>query len=179
MTVIVGLVEGDQVFMGGDSAFSNMDTHELVACSNQKVFRVGAFLIGCCGSGRVMDVLRYAFAPPKHPRGMDASRYMRTVFLDAVREAFRKGGMYRKDEPEAIDGCVLIGYRKRLFVLEEDLHMHEAIDDFAAIGSGGSVASGAMVVSHGVPAKKRLRAAMEAAERYTASVRRPFYVVEA
>lgn len=178
MTCIVGLVEGDRVWMGGDSAFSNMHTHELIACSNPKVFRNGAFLVGVCGSARVGDVLRYSFTPPKHPRRMDVGRFMRTVFVDAVREAFRRGGLYKKDEPEEVESCVLFGYRKKLFVLEEDLHIHEAIDDFAAVGSGGSVASGAMVVSQGVPARKRIRAALEAAERYTASVRRPFYVLE-
>lgn len=179
MTCIVGLVEGDQVLMGGDSAFSNMQTHELIACSNQKVFRNGPFLIGVCGSARVGDVLRYSFTPPKHPRGMDVGRFMRTSFVDAVREAFRKAGLYRKDEPEEVDSIVLFGYRRKLFVLEEDLHIHEAIDDFAAIGSGGSVASGAMAVSQGVAGRKRIKAALEAAERYTASVRRPFYVLEA
>jgi ATP-dependent protease HslVU (ClpYQ) peptidase subunit len=180
VTVIVGLVAPDgTIHMGGDSAFSCMETHEIVACSNRKVFANGAFLIGVCGSARVGDILRYSFVPPKHPRGMDAGRFMRTAFVDAVRETFRKGGLYFRDEPERMDGVVLVGYRKGLYVIDEDLHIHEAIDDFAAVGSGGPVASGAMVVSHGLPAAKRIKAALEAAERFTASVRRPFYVLQA
>jgi ATP-dependent protease HslVU (ClpYQ) peptidase subunit len=178
VTVIAGVVDGGRVWMGGDSAFSNMATHEIIACSNQKVFKVGAFLVGVCGSARVADVLRYSFTAPKHARRLEVGRYMRTVFLDAAREAFRRSGLYQKDEPEKIDAQVLLGYRGRLFVLEEDLHIHEAIDDFAAIGSGGQVASGAMAVTRSAAPRKRILSAMQAAERYTASVRRPFYVLE-
>lgn len=179
MTVIVGLVgPAGSIYMGGDSAFSDMTTHEIVACSNRKVFVNGPFVIGFAGSARVGDVLRYSLVPPKHPRGCDAARFMRTVFVDTVRETFRKAGLYRKDEPEEVDATVLIGYRRGLYVLDADLHIHEVIDEFAAIGSGGSVASGAMAVSHGVPARQRIKAALEAAERFTVSVRRPFYVIQ-
>jgi len=176
MTVIAGLVEGGQVWMGGDSALSDMVTHELVAMSNQKVFRVGAMLIGVCGSARVGDVLRYELTIPKHARRVDTSRYMRTTFINAVRDTFRNAGLYAKDQPEEIDSRMLVGYRGRLFTIEEDLHIHEVVDDFAAVGSGASTALGALVVSQGVPPRKRLLAALAAAERYIASVRRPFYV---
>lgn len=178
MTVIIGLVAEDGlVYMGADSALSN--SYELIACANRKVFQVGPFLMGVCGSARVADVLRHAFVPPKHPRGMDAGRYMRTVLLDAMRECFRKSGMYETHQPEQVDGDVLIAYKRGLYVLQGgDLHIHETVDDFVAIGSGGSVANGAMAVSHGIPAAKRVKAALEASERYTPSVRRPLYVVQ-
>lgn len=176
MTVIAGVVEGATVWMGGDSAFSNTSTHEMIACANRKVFRVDAFLIGVSGSPRVSDVFRYSFTPPKHPRRQDAGRYMRTAFIDSAREAFKRAGLYRKDDVEEIESVVLVGYRGRLFVIEEDLHIHEAIDDYVAIGSGGQVAMGALTVSHGISPRKRIMEALHAAERYTISVRRPFYV---
>jgi hypothetical protein len=40
------------------------------------------------------------------------------------------------------------------------------------------VANGALSVSRGVPPRKRILAALSASERYTASVRKPFYIVE-
>lgn len=180
MTCIVGIVEGGKVWIGGDSALSDMDTHELIACSNQKVFRVGEMLIGVSGSARVSDALRYQLDMPRHPRRMELGRFMRTLFVDAVRDALRKAGTLQQHQ--GVEGCdanLLVGYRTRLFVIEGDLHIHEAIDDYAAIGSGGAVANGAMSVSQGVQTRKRIIAALGAAERYTVSVRRPFYVLEA
>lgn len=178
MTVIVGVIEGGKAWLGGDSALTDMGTHELIACVNQKVFRVGEFVIGCSGSARVSDALRYAFDPPKHPRRMDPARYMRTAFINGVRDTLRAAGALQQHQ--GIEGCeahILIGYRGRLFIIEGDLHVHEAIDDYAAVGSGGSVANGALSVSHGVPPRKRILAALAASERYTASVRRPFIVM--
>ena len=178
MTVIVGVIDGGKAWIGGDSALSDVHNHELIACVNSKVFRVGEFLVGCSGSARVADALRYSFDPPKHPRRMDPARYMRTAFINAVRDTLRAAGTLQQQH--GVDGCeanVLIGYRGRLFIIEGDLHVHEAIDDYAAVGSGGSVANGALSVSKGVAPRKRILAAMAASERYTVSVRRPFYVI--
>jgi ATP-dependent protease HslVU (ClpYQ) peptidase subunit len=178
VTCIVGVIDGGKAWVGGDSALSCVETHELIACVNQKVFRVGDFLIGVSGSARVGDVLRYRLVPPKPPRRMDPARYMRTDFMDAVRETLRKNGtMALLHAVESCEATILIGYRGRLFIIESDLHIHEAIDDYAAVGSGGSVANGALSVSRGVPARKRILAALAASERYTTSVRRPFIVI--
>jgi ATP-dependent protease HslVU (ClpYQ) peptidase subunit len=177
MTCIAAVVEGDRIWMGGDSAFSERWSMSLVARANQKVFRNGPFLIGVCGSARVLDVLRYTFKPPKQPRGVDVSRYMRSVFIDAVRAAMKDAGvMWKENNLEEIESSVLVGYRGRLFCIEGDFQVGEAIDDFSAVGSGGDVALGALTVTEGVPARKRLLAALGAAERYNAGVRRPFYV---
>lgn len=178
MTCVVGVIEGGRAWVGADSALSNMNTHELIACVNQKAFRVGECLIGVCSSARVADVLRYGFDPPKHPRRMDPARYMRTVFVDAMRDTLRKAGaLQQMHGVDTVDAGILIGYRGRLFIVEGDLHIHEALDDYAAMGSGGAVANGALSVSRGVPPRKRILAALAASERYTASVRRPFYVM--
>jgi ATP-dependent protease HslVU (ClpYQ) peptidase subunit len=180
VTAIVGVVDGARVMIGGDSALTDMGTHELIACVNQKVFKLGDMVIGVSGSARVADSLRYRLDVPRHPRRMDAGRFMRTVFLDSVRDVLRKEGTLMQQH--GIEGCdahVLIGYRGRLFIIEGDLHVHEAIDDYAAIGSGGAVASGALSVTQGIPPRKRIIAALAAAERFTASVRRPFIVMEA
>jgi ATP-dependent protease HslVU (ClpYQ) peptidase subunit len=178
VTCIIGVIDGGKAWVGGDSALSDMTTHELIACVNQKVFKVGECVIGVSGSARVADAMRYNLETPKHPRRMDPARYMRTYFIDAVRDCLRKAGSLQS--VHGVDGCeahVLIGYRGRLFIIEGDLHIHEALDDYAAVGSGSSVANGALAVSRGVPPRKRILAALTASERYTASVRKPFYVI--
>lgn len=177
MTVIAGVIEGGNVWMGGDSAMSDMDTHELITVSNQKVFRTGPLLMGVSGSARVGDVLRYSLTVPKPQRRVETSRYMRTTLIDALRETFRRAGLFRLHEEEEVDSHILVGYRGRLFIIEEDMHIHEAADTYAAIGTGAGPALGALTVTPGVQPRKRLLAAMRAAERYTVSVRGPFYVL--
>ena len=175
MTCIAAVVEGDRVFMGGDSAAS--DGCDLVVRADQKVFRNGPMLMGFAGSFRMGQLLRYSFTPPKHARRKDVHRYMVTDFVDAVRDCLKKGGFaQRLNEVEAIDGLFVVGYLGRLFTVDTDYQVGEAMDGFAAVGSGSSIASGALYVTSGVSARKRIRNALEAAERYSAGVRRPFYV---
>jgi ATP-dependent protease HslVU (ClpYQ) peptidase subunit len=175
VTCIVAVVEGDSIWMGGDSAGSAGNW--LTIRADQKVFRNGEFIMGFCGSYRMGQLLRYAFVPPKQPRRADVHRYMVTTFVDEVRDTLKKGGFARKkDDVEEIDGAFLVGYRGRLFEIECDYQVGEAVDGFAATGSGASIAQGALCVTQGMDPRKRLRVALDAAERYSTGVRRPFYV---
>lgn len=178
MTCIAGVIADDgSIVMGGDSA--NFCGTRLVLRQTPKVFRNGPFLIGCAGSLRVRDAMRYHFTPPKHPRGMDVQCFMRTVFIDAVRDSLRRAGtLLRKNEiEELIDSKMLVGYRRRLFEIEEDFQVGESFDEFSAVGCGADVANGALCVSGDVTPRKRILAALSAAERYNTGVRRPFAVL--
>lgn len=175
MTCIAAVVEGDRIFMGGDSAAS--DGLSLLVRADQKVFRNGPMLLGFAGSFRMGQLLRYSFTPPKHQRRKDIHRYMVTDFVDAVRDCLKKGGVaHKQNEVEAVDGLFIVGYEGRLFTIDTDYQVAEAVDGFAAVGSGSDVASGALYVTEGTTARKRIRNALEAAERFSAGVRRPFYV---
>lgn len=175
MTCIVGIVEGDRVWMGGDSA--GLAGYSLTVRADQKVFRNGEFLLGFCGSFRMGQLLRYSFQPPKQPRRSDVYRYMVTTFVDGVRDTLKKGGFARKKEDvEEIDGSFLVGYRGRLFVVDEDYQIAEALDGFVAVGCGQEIAQGALYVTQTMDARKRVRRALDAAERYSAGVRRPFAI---
>lgn len=178
MTCIAGVVEGDRVFIGGDSAGVVADDFSLTVRADQKVFRNGDFIFGFCGSFRLGQLLRYAFTPPKRNR-RDVHRYMVTTFIDAVRETLKRGGLAKKEhDVEDIDGSFLVGYRGRLFIIDGDYQVGEAVDGFAAIGCGGAIAQGALFVTDGADPKRRVRRALEAAERYSGGVRRPFYIQE-
>lgn len=175
MTCIAGVVDGDQVFIGGDSA--GLCGYELTVRADQKVFRNGPFLFGFCGSFRMGQLLRYAFVPPKHPRRQDVYRYMVTTFVDAVRDCLKKGGLARKEhEVEEIEGSFLVGYRGRIFSIDTDYQVGESLDGFAALGVGADAARGALFANGRGQAKQRVRQALEAAERFSGGVRRPFFI---
>lgn len=179
MTVIAGLVAKDgTIWMSADSAITT-DSLDQYTIASPKVFQIGPFLIGCCGGPRVMDVMRYVFVPPKHPRGMDVQRFMRTLFVDAMRDAMRKSGSLHVHNAveEFVGSELLVGYRRRLFDVDSDFMVLEFSEDYSAVGSGHPVARGALFVSADKPPRARLLAAMSAAERFNAGVRRPFTVV--
>jgi ATP-dependent protease HslVU (ClpYQ) peptidase subunit len=177
LTCIVGLVEGNAIWMGGDSASSDR-SGDLVIRADQKVFRTGAMLIGFAGSFRVGQVLRYVFEPPKHPRSCECHRYMVAHFVEALRETLKAAGAaVKENNAEWMDGAAfIVGYRGRLFLVDDDFQVAEAVDGFTAVGCGSSYALGALCVSQGVAPRKRLRTALEASERYHAGVRRPFHI---
>jgi ATP-dependent protease HslVU (ClpYQ) peptidase subunit len=175
MTCIVGLIDGGDVYLGGDSALST--GNEIIAQRQPKVFRVGDFLIGCSGSARIKLLLSYAFNPPKRPFAKDLESYMATDFLNAMRKCFKDGGLARKDsEVESYYGSILIAHRGRLFHLGSNYSLFEAHCGYDAVGSGAEVAKGALYATRLLPPRERLLLALEAAATHVEGVRPPFTI---
>lgn len=175
MTCIVGLVDGQRVLLGGDSAgVSGLD---LTVRADQKVFRNGPMLFGFTSSFRMGQLLRYALSVPDHDPRVSVEQYMATTFVNAVRDCLKAGGYARQTNGEESAGQFLVGYQGRLFCVESDYQVGEPVDRFAAIGCGCQIAHGALYATEGQMAGERVRVALEAAERFSAGVRRPFTVL--
>jgi ATP-dependent protease HslVU (ClpYQ) peptidase subunit len=85
------------------------------------------------------------------------------------------GAENEEDGSQSFDGALLVAVRGNLFVIDEDFQVGEHADGYAAIGSGGSVALGALHATDGyLPHDKRVIAALKASERFCAGVRGPF-----
>ncbi|MFH0902328.1 MAG: hypothetical protein V2A73_16980 [Pseudomonadota bacterium] len=174
MTCIVGLVEEGTVYIGGDSAgVSGLD---LTVRADEKVFRSGPFLMGFTSSFRMGQLLRYALTPPLHDPEMDIDKYMVTVFVNAVRQCLKDGGYARKEHEVESGGTFLVGYKGRLFEINGDYQVGRPLDGYAAVGCGAQIAHGALFASAERPPEKRVLMALDAAERFSAGVRRPFMV---
>lgn len=176
MTCIAALVHDGRVYMGADSA--GVSGWDLTVRADQKVFRNGPFLMGFTTSFRMGQLLRYHFVPPPHPEGVTVDRYMVTTFIDAVRDCLKAGGYARKKEDAEEGGTFLVGYRGRLFEVESDYQVGESVLSFNAVGCGAGYALGAFyatVLLVNDP-EARVRLALEAAESFSAGVRRPFVV---
>jgi hypothetical protein len=180
MTCVVGMAEGGKVWMGCDSATSwEDDTARTQIARNPKVFRVGALLIGSCGSGRVQNIVR-AMSVPKRHRGVSAFDYIAVTVAAAVRRALQDAGALTRDHdgaPEVMPGgsSLLIGYRSGLYRMDEDFSVDEAADDQDGVGVGASWALGLLQGTGGDP-KKRILDALRFAEKNCWAVRRPFRV---
>lgn len=179
MSCIVGLVDKGRVYLGGDSAATD-DNFNLSILKDPKVFRNGNMLIGPVGSLRMSQLLQYDLEVPRHPPKMDDMRYMSKVFINAVRECLKKGGLAKTNNDEELGGFFIVGYRGGLFEVQEDYQISKTIDNYSAVGSGDNIALGSLFSTHGrcISSKQRVLTALQAAEKWNASVKGPFHIID-
>lgn len=176
MTAIVGLATAGTVHLGGDSA--GVAGYSLTVRADSKVFATGPYVMGFTSSFRMGQLLRWSLKPPE-PDAADLERFMATTFVDAVRTTLRDGGWLRKDRDQEEGGVFLVGVCGRLFCVESDFQVGEAVDGYAAVGCGAEIALGALYATASTrrTPRARLGLALEAAERFSAGVRGPFAYV--
>ncbi len=174
MTCIAAFVEGDTVWMGGDSA--GVAGLSLSGRDDQKVFRNGPMVFGFTTSFRMGQLLRYALTVPDHDPRVDIDKYMATTFIDAVRACLKDHGWASKRNDSEEGGCFLVGYKGRLFRIDDDYQVGVPADGFDAVGCGHDIAKGALYATPEMSGRARLVLALSAAERHSAGVRGPFHV---
>lgn len=171
MTLIVGLVHGDTVWMGGDSA--GVGGNNLTLRADTKVFRNGPYLIGYTWSFRMGQILRFADLP--EPKG-DLYRFLCTTFIDAVRAAFKAGGFATKEHEVETGGQFLVAVSGRLFYVGQDFQVGESLAGFDAVGCGASYGLGALSATPQMAPEPRVREALRIGESLSGGVRGPFVV---
>lgn len=174
MTCIIGLVHEGNVFIGGDSA--GISGLSVSIRSDEKVFVNGPFIMGFTSSFRMGQLLRYKFDPPQQTVDQDDIEYMVTSFIDAARECFRKNGFGDKEATEG--GNYLVGYRGKIYTIGSDHQVGIPADTFDSVGSGSSLALGAMYATKGQDPIKRITTALEAASAFNAGVSPPFRIIK-
>lgn len=186
MTCIVGIVHAEGVTIGGDSA--SVAGLDLQVRRDPKVFSIadGQMVMGFTSSFRMGDLLRYRLDLPRRHPGDSVDAWMRTTFIDAVRDCLKAGGYTRFEKGQEGGGTFLVGYAGRLFRIEDDMQVGEQAADYDACGCGQSFALGALhalTAGHRIQARFQaeplLLAALSAAERFSAGVRGPFSFVTA
>lgn len=172
MTCIVAVTDGETVWMGAD--WAGVDGYSLAIRKDPKIYKVGEFMFGFTSSFRMGRLLGYKFVPPDHHSEWDIERYMTTAFIDALRDTLKAGGYARTKDGAEEAGEFLVGYRGRIFRICSDYQVGENLGDFDAVGCGAELALGAMHATPGKNAIDRITTALEAAEAFSAGVRRPF-----
>lgn len=176
MTCIVGIADGKNVWIGGDSAAVD-NRYALRIKADQKVFHNGDFIFGFTSSFRMGQLIRFSFNPPVHQSGIDICQYIITDFIDALRECLKDGGYAQKHSEQEKAGTFLIGYRGRLFLIDDDYQVAESATMYNACGCGDHIALGAMYSTADQPPEERIITALKAAEQFSAGVRAPFHIV--
>jgi ATP-dependent protease HslVU (ClpYQ) peptidase subunit len=173
MTCIVGLVEGNKTYIGGDSASSSDWTTR--TSLTKKVFKVGPFLIGYTSSFRMGQILQYQINFPESE--VYDEKYMVTEFVEAARIKFKELGYSKIVDNEEIGGNFLVCVSGNLYVIESDFQVNHYVDKFDAVGSGYSYALGAMEALRFLPPEDRIYRSLEIASKFVNSVREPFTIL--
>lgn len=172
MTSIVGISRDGVVYIGGDSCGS--DFYSCMQVTSPKVFITGEFLFGCCGSFRMIDLLRYSLQVERQENGQTDDAFIRTVFISSVRKLFKENGFLYEDKRDR-GGNFLLGYRGVLYEVQDDFSVLNPPDWGHAVGSGEQPARGSLFTTRDDwDCHRRLILALEAAEATTPSVRGPF-----
>jgi len=181
MTCIVGLIDKDGVYIGGDSAAISSDDLSYNIRADEKVFTKGDFIIGFSTSFRMGQLLKYKLRIPAHPKGMDTHQFMATLFIDAVKKCFDDNDYNEMTTDDG--GCFMVGYKGCLFTILPDYQVSQAKESYTALGCGELIALGAMniIVTTGLLEKdplKRVELALNATVAHSMGVRPPFTYVK-
>lgn len=195
MTAIVAVEAGGKIWLGADSAGVESDTLALSTRLDTKLFWNNGYLIGFAGSFRAGQIVKHKFSMPDFPQEflpenfcpeisaekiclknlpsdllVKVENFFVTEFIDQIQLAFAESAW----GPSENDHFNLIVAHGPYFVTVENDFQIAIESDYAAVGSGGPVALGALAVTKGNP-ENRLRKALEAASKHNAGVRAPFY----
>lgn len=171
MTCIAAVQHRGKVWMGGDSAGTSMNFNQ-VSRGDKKVFINGKFIIGFSGSFRMGQLLAHKLEIPNQASGKSDMAFLIDDFMNSVKKALNIG--------EAdLEPYFLFGYKGKLYEVQGDFQVGIPRSGYAAIGSGGDLAMGALHASQHVRnPERRILSALEAAEAGNAAVRSPFYLLK-
>jgi hypothetical protein len=183
MTCIVAIAQGGTVYMGSDHAASDDKSGWILSRKDPKVFKVGQYGIAFTDSFRMGQILQYSWVPPKYTStktnsGLD--KFMRTKFIDSVKQAFKDSGFGTiGGSEEDTGGIFIVGVEGRIFTIDEDFHVGENVVNYMAEGSGGMFALGALhATKNQKNPRMRLKAALEASAEFSMSVAPPFTYIQ-
>jgi len=183
VTCIAGIEHDGKVWIGGDSAGSN--GRSLTVRADEKVWEADGFAFGFTSSYRMGQLLRYKltvalerYQVPENDAAAEI-KFMSTAFVDGVRVVLKEGGFAKVSNGVEEGGCFLVGWRGKLYQVEDDFQVGRASVGFDAVGSGGDCAVGAMYALRDgkQTPEAKITTALEAAAELTPYVRGPFKVV--
>lgn len=183
MTCIAAIAQNGTVYMAADGAASDEKSGWILARKDPKVFKVGQYGIAFVDSFRMGQILQYNWTPPKYAptktnSGLD--KFMRTKFVDSVKDAFRAQGFGSQVSGQEDEGGVfIIGVEGRIFTMDEDFHIGECVHNYMAEGSGAFFAMGALYATKNQKnPKMRLKLALESAAEFSMTVKPPFTYIQ-
>ena len=182
MTCIVALKEKDKVYIAGDSLGTDPSSLQKTVRLDEKVFIKNDMIFGFTSSFRMGQIIRYAFDIPERMENIDDMQYLVGHFIPALIECFEHHGFLKKpEESEFMGGQFLLGYRGKIYDIQDDFQIGIPTLNYEAIGCGDDTAKGSMYTSEKMDKKltpkQRLTLALEAASEHSAGVAAPYVIM--
>jgi hypothetical protein len=182
MTCIVGLVDKNKVYIGGDSAgISNSDlriiTHPKVFILNKNTPKM---IFGSINSFRIMQALQYSLKIPIQTTETTDHEYLCTKFVDALRNCFVQSGCATEtSEGEEEGGTFVLGYKGKLYKIEQNYQVLHYEQPYITCGGGEDLALGSLFTTEKLnwPPKKRIKEALKASAKFNTNVAPPFTIL--
>jgi ATP-dependent protease HslVU (ClpYQ) peptidase subunit len=135
MTCIVACVHKGKVHMAGDRMGSDGFVHN-VFNKTKKVFKVEDFIIGYTSSFRMGQILQYSWQPPARlVTDKNDEHYIYKTVVDSIKKCFEANDFGKKDSVEFSGGNFLLGWKGRLFEVQNNLSLLE-VESYASVGCG-------------------------------------------
>ena len=189
MTVICGIKDKGNIYMGCDSAIST--DSEIMTLSNPKIIRKWDMLIGITGSMRGLQLLEYEWVIPNNEDGDEILKVLSTYFNDeyiykfvvpSIKEVFFSNQYcVTYDGQENMEDWLLIGYKGELYTVVSNYQCFKLDKPYAAIGSGSSYALGSFKTQEdfttlGIDPEGSIKMAIKSACEFSNSVREPIRI---
>lgn len=187
MSVVAGYTNGDFVALVAD-ALVMQDNGLTFDAGAIKVWHTGRAVIGSTGRVSMMNALREVAIPRRESKYTPIERYVAEQVVPEIRRTLGRLGVLtdEKDRQKLPNGgSILLGIEGRLFVIVDDFGLTEPGCRYAAVGSGASIATGALH-SLAVPLRRAkneaqitrlLERAARAAADHRGDVRGPFHAI--
>lgn len=166
MTVIVGIVDKDTVYIGGDRGVS--DDHVMLSMSRPKISERDGWIFGYAGTlgtGQLMEFINF----PKVAKNEDPYKVLRLDVVEQLKKAYEAFG--RDIEDNGTDW--LIAYENRLFEISSgDWGVLEV--SMSAIGTGATFALGSLYTSQSWrDTKRRVQKSLESSIQFSPTCNYP------
>jgi ATP-dependent protease HslVU (ClpYQ) peptidase subunit len=190
MTTIVAVQGPSWAVVGFDSRVTE-DTGRsyTLGRGSAKVVKNGQYLLGAAGDVRAINILAYAFQPPKalDLTGIRLDRFMTSKFVPALRECFEDHGYAVKESKEqATHGSTVLAIiNGQIYEIDEDYAWVRDTTGIYSFGSGGDYAIGAMFAKAGddvaslnmVDVQKLIRESLHIAAKLDIGSGPPFHIL--
>lgn len=147
MTTCIGIQGDGFAVLASDSRYST--DAEIFTATIPKIQANGPYLFGGSGSARALNLVHYAFKPPvpsPNLKGRKLDQFITVQFIPALRHCYETGGygLARPGGPAEIDSDLLLAINGCIYVIDDDYAWVSGVDGVYAIGSGSTVARGAL-----------------------------------
>lgn len=190
MTTIVAVQGPSWAVVGFDSRVTEEGGRSYtLGRGSSKVVKNGQYLLGAAGDVRAINILAYAFQPPKPAdlTGVRLDRFITSKFVPALRTCFEDHGYAsRESKEQAQHGSVVLAIvNGQIYEIDEDYAWVRDTTGIYSFGSGGDYALGAMYAMTGdsladsgvETTKKVIRESLQIAAKLDVGSGPPFHIM--